>query len=94
MPLFTMNVYDRVVPNHAVATLWVLAGGVMLIALFDLAMKVMRSYFLEVAGKQIDTALSARIFERVLGLRSASRTGYVMHPDDDPTVILSRGVEF
>lgn len=77
IPLFAMNVYDRVVPNQALETLWVLASGAMLIALFDLAIKTMRSYFLEVAGKQIDTALSARIFERVLGLRSVSRTGTV-----------------
>jgi ATP-binding cassette subfamily C protein LapB len=77
IPLFTLNIYDRVVPNQAIETLWVLASGAMLVTVFDLAMKTMRSYFLEVAGKQIDTALSARIFERVLGLRSTSRSGTV-----------------
>ncbi len=76
-PLFTMNIYDRVVPNQAMETLWVLASGALIIAVFDLVMKTMRGYFLDVAGKQIDTALSARIFERVLGLRSASRSGTV-----------------
>lgn len=72
-PLFVMNVYDRVVPNQAFETLWVLAIGVILVALFDLVMKGLRGYFLDVAGKQVDTMLSATIFEKVLGLRAAAR---------------------
>lgn len=72
-PLFAMNVYDRVVPNQAFETLWVLAIGVILIALFDFVMKGLRGYFLDVAGKQVDTVLSATIFEKVLGLKTAVR---------------------
>lgn len=72
-PLFVMNVYDRVVPNQAFETLWVLAIGVSIVAIFDFAMKELRGYFLDVAGKQVDTTLSASIFEKVLGLRTASR---------------------
>jgi ATP-binding cassette subfamily C protein LapB len=72
-PLFAMNVYDRVVPNQAFETLWVLAIGVLLIGLFDFVMKMLRGYFLDVAGKQIDTVLSATIFEKVLGLKTAVR---------------------
>lgn len=69
MPLFTMNVYNRVVPNRAVETLWVLAVGVAVVALFDLLMRSLRAYFLDVAGKKFDVALSARLFEQVMGLR-------------------------
>ena len=69
LPLFTMNVYNRVVPNRAVETLWVLAVGVAVVALFDLLMRSLRAYFLDVAGKKFDVALSARLFEQVMGLR-------------------------
>ena len=65
-PLFIMNVYDRVVPNQAVETLWVLASGVVLVFLFDLAMKALRGYFIDVAGKRADILLSSRTFSRVL----------------------------
>jgi ATP-binding cassette subfamily C protein LapB len=77
IPLFSMNVYDRVVPNQAFETLWVLAIGVMIVAVFDFIMKGLRSYFLDIAGKQVDTILSAAIFEKILGLRASARSGSV-----------------
>ncbi|WP_019882602.1 MULTISPECIES: type I secretion system permease/ATPase [unclassified Methylophilus] len=69
MPLFTMNVYDRVVPNKAVETLWVLGIGVALIVLGDLLLRSMRAYFLDWASARIDVKLSAQIMEKVLGTR-------------------------
>jgi ATP-binding cassette subfamily C protein LapB len=72
-PLFVMNVYDRVVPNDALETLWVLAIGVMIVYGFDLVLKTLRTYFLEVAGKKSDVLLSSYIFEKVLGARLADR---------------------
>jgi ATP-binding cassette, subfamily C, bacterial LapB len=69
MPLFTMNVYDRVVPNKAVETLWVLGIGVTLIVLGDLLLRSMRAYFLDWASARIDVKLSAQIMEKVLGTR-------------------------
>lgn len=69
-PLFVMNVYDRVVPNQAMETLWVLAGGVVIVYLFDLIIKLLRQYFVESAGKRIDVVLSGRLFEQVLNLRA------------------------
>lgn len=68
-PLFVMNVYDRVVPNNAIETLWVLVVGILVVYLFDFAMKMMRSYFIEVAGKKSDIVLSALLFEKVLALK-------------------------
>ena len=73
MPLFTMNVYDRVVPNHTHQTLWALAAGVMLVILFDLLMRSLRGYFIDVAGKKIDVILSANLFEKVLAIQMAER---------------------
>jgi ATP-binding cassette, subfamily C, bacterial LapB len=76
-PLFVMNVYDRVVPNNAIETLWVLAIGVLLVYGFDLLLKYLRSYFIEVAGKKSDILLSAFIWEKVLGARLDQRPASV-----------------
>ncbi len=72
-PLFTMNVYDRVVPNQAFETLWVLAVGIVIVYVFDLIMKTLRAYFLDVAGKRVDIILSSTIFEKILALKAAVR---------------------
>lgn len=72
-PLFTMNVYDRVVPNNAVETLWVLAIGVAAVYIIDLFMKFIRSYFLEMAGKKSDIIMSSLLFERVLDMQLSNR---------------------
>lgn len=72
-PLFIMNVYDRVVPNHAIETLWVLSVGIVVVHFFEFIMKSLRSYFIDIAGKKTDIILSATIFERVLGIKMASR---------------------
>jgi len=77
MPMFSMTVYDRVVPNRAEETLWVLAIGVLLMMVFDTILRTLRAYILDTAGKRIDVTLSARIMERVLGLRMADRPASV-----------------
>ncbi len=77
MPLFTMNVYDRVVPNHALETLWALAIGVGLVLGFELAMRTLRGYFVDVAGRRIDVTVSATVFEKVLGIEMKSRPASV-----------------
>lgn len=69
MPLFTMNVYDRVVPNNAVETLWVLAIGIGLVILFNLILSTARAHVVDSASKRVDVRLSAQIMERVLDLR-------------------------
>ena len=69
MPLFVMNVYDRVVPNKAIDTLWVLALGVGIIICADLLLKLLRSWFVELAANRADLQLSAYVMERILGGR-------------------------
>jgi ATP-binding cassette subfamily C protein LapB len=77
MPLFTMNVYDRVVPNRAIETLWVLALGVILVIGVDMMLRLLRGYFIDLASARIDMQLSARIMERVLGVRMEARPAAV-----------------
>jgi len=72
-PMFSMNVYDRVVPNHAIETLWALAIGVLLVLGADLFMRVLRSHFVDEASARVDVALSATLMEKVLGLRLEHR---------------------
>lgn len=71
--LFTMNVYDRVIPNNAYETLAVLAIGVVIVYLFDFAVKNMRSHFLDAAGRRADVKISAKLFEQVLGMTLVAR---------------------
>jgi ATP-binding cassette subfamily C protein LapB len=77
MPLFTMNVYDRVVPNRALETLWVLALGIILLIGVDLMLRLLRGHFIDLASARIDMQLSARIMERVLGVRMEARPAAV-----------------
>lgn len=69
IPMFTMNVYDRVIPSRAVETLWMLGAGVLLTVGLDFLLKNIRSHFVDLAGARIDVKLSALIMERVLGMR-------------------------
>ena len=73
LPLFSMNVYDRVVPNAAFETLWALSIGVLLILGLDLLMRKLRSRFVDEASARIDVKISASLLERVLGMRLENR---------------------
>ncbi|MGB7997769.1 MAG: cysteine peptidase family C39 domain-containing protein, partial [Photobacterium halotolerans] len=72
-PLFTRLVYDKIVPNQAFDSLWVLASGITLIFGFDFVLKLMRSYFIDVAGKKSDILISAKLYAKVMGLRMEAR---------------------
>ena len=72
-PMFTMNVYDRVVPNAAYETLWALAIGVSLVLVADLVLRKLRSRFVDEASARIDVQISAQLMERVLGMRLENR---------------------
>ncbi len=67
--IFALTVYDRVVPNNATTTLWVLVIGVLVIFIFDFILRLLRSYFLDTAGKNADVLLASRLYEHILGIR-------------------------
>jgi len=69
VPLFTMNVYDRVLPNKAVDTLWVLLIGIVFVLIFDFILKLLRAYFIEQAGKRADIRMSSKIFDQLLNIK-------------------------
>lgn len=73
IPFYTLNIYDRVVPNNAFETLWTLSIGVTLVIAVDFGLRMVRGYILDVASKRIDIQLSALIMERVLGMQMINR---------------------
>lgn len=77
LPLFTMNVYDRVVPNFAVETLWMLAAGLLLVMATDYVLRLLRGHFVDLASARVDLKLSAMIMERVLGMHLRQRPASV-----------------
>ncbi len=77
VPLFTMNVYDRVIPNNALETLWTFAIGVSLVLGFDLVMKILRAHFIDLAGKRVDHEMSSRVMAKVLNSRLEERPASV-----------------
>ena len=72
-PLFIMNVYDRVVPNGAIPSLVALSIGLAIAVAFDFLLRTVRSRIIDMTGKTIDVALSAKIFEHVLSIKMAQR---------------------
>ena len=72
-PLFTMNVYDRVLPNNAIDTLWALAIGIFIVMVFDFILKLVRAYYIGKAGKRADVIMSNKIFDQLLNLRLEER---------------------
>lgn len=72
-PLFIMNVYDRVIPNNALETGWVLAIGALTAYMFDLIMRTLRGYFIDLAGRRIDVTVTRRIYDQLLNMKLAGR---------------------
>ena len=70
VPLFTMSVYDRVVPNNATETLFVLAIGVVIILLFDVYFKSVRNHIIEKVGKELGLTLEEELLKRVLSVQA------------------------
>lgn len=71
--LYVMNVYDRVIPNKAFETLWVLSIGVLLANLFEFIARTVRARLTDVAGKKADVIISAALFRRVLAMDLAQK---------------------
>jgi ATP-binding cassette, subfamily C, bacterial LapB len=77
MPLFTMSVYDRVVPNGAIPSLIALAIGMALAIVFDFVFRTVRSRIIDVTGKTVDVVLAANIFEHVMAVKMVQRPASV-----------------
>ena len=73
--LFSMQVYDRVVPTSNFSTLWVLASGVALAIGAELVLRLLRAHLLDVTGKKLDLKLSSRLFEQVMQIRLSAKPG-------------------
>lgn len=67
--LYAMQIYDRVVPNLAFATLWVLTAGALLAIGLEAMVRIVRAKLMDIAGRKMDLRLSSRIFEKAIGLR-------------------------
>ena len=72
-PIFTMNVYDRILPNKSISSLWVLALGVATAILFDLLLKTARAALIDHAGRKADLRISYMLFEKVLNSSLSAR---------------------
>jgi len=75
LPLFTMNVYDRVIPNKAVSSLWVLAAGALLAFGVEFVLRLARATLLDDLGRELDVKLSEKIFSKVLNMPLSDRRG-------------------
>ena len=73
--LFTMTVYDRVVPNNAMSSLVALSIGLGIVVIFDFVLKMLRAYFVDHAGAQIDRDIGTEVFERLLAIRLELKKG-------------------
>ncbi len=73
LPLFVMNVYDKVIPNESIPTLWSLAAGVVIALIFDFLLRLLRAKMIDNSGERIDLAVSSNLFERAMDVRMADR---------------------
>ncbi len=72
-PLFIMNVYDRVIPNEAIETGWVLGLGALTVFLFDFILRTLRAYLIDIAGRRIDVVAGRRIYDHLIDMRISHR---------------------
>ena len=73
--IFSMTVYDRVIPNNAMDTLMALLLGVTLIFACDFVIRSLRAYFLDMASARADAAMADALFEQVLDIKMKVRLG-------------------
>lgn len=76
LPLFSMNIYDRVIPNRAQSTLWVLTSGVLIAFALDYALRKARTNVLDQIGRDLDLKLSQKIYSKILSAPLAERKGH------------------
>ena len=72
-PIFIMNIYNRVIPNNAIETGWVLGLGALTVFVFDFILKNLRGYFIDLAGRRIDVIAGRRIYDQLLNMKLEER---------------------
>ncbi len=72
-PIFIMNIYNRVIPNNAIETGWVLGIGALTVFVFDFLMRTLRGYFIDLAGRRIDVIAGRKIYDQLLNIKLAER---------------------
>ena len=72
-PIFIMNIYNRVIPNNAIETGWVLGIGALTVFVFDFVMRTLRGYFIDLAGRRIDIIAGRKIYDQLLNMKLAER---------------------
>lgn len=72
-PIFIMNIYNRVIPNNAIETGWVLGLGALLVFVFDFIIRNLRSYFIDLAGRRIDVISGRKIYDQLLNIKLSER---------------------
>lgn len=76
-PLYVMNVYDRVVSNRVMSTLWVLSIGILIVYIFDFILRFLRSYVVDVIGKKSDIRMASYLFQKILNLKLTEKPSSV-----------------
>ena len=74
LPLYLRIIYDRVIPNTALDTMWVLTFAIVTVFILESLLTFLRSYFTEIAAKKSDVIMSSLIFERVLDMKLGEQT--------------------
>ena len=80
LPIYSMAVYDRIIPHRALETLWALTGGILIIFMVDLFCRSMRNRIQEAIGIGVSLRLQQALFGHLLSseLAHAQRKGGVM----------------
>lgn len=71
--IFVMTFYNRVIPNNAIETGWVLAVGALTVFAFDFILRTLRGYFVDFAGRRVDVIAARRIYDQLLNMKLAHR---------------------
>ncbi len=71
--IYIMSVYNRVIPNNAMETGWVLAIGAMTVFVFDFIMRTLRGYFIDIAGRRIDVIVTRRVYDHLLDMKLSGK---------------------
>jgi ATP-binding cassette, subfamily C, bacterial LapB len=73
--LYSMTVYNRIVPNNATDSLIALSVGMGIVLIFDFVLRMLRGYFIDVAGREVDARLGAAVFQKLVSMQFANKQG-------------------